>query len=136
MGTEIKIQASIGRTAYATQINIRGHQLIGDEPIENGGQDQGPKPSELVLAGLATCSASTMRMYADRKGWPVEQIFITLGLIVDKTDTGQTSQITETIRIEGNVNEEQKKRLIEIAGKCPVYRLLTNEIRIQIQLQD
>jgi putative redox protein len=132
MGTEIKVQASLGRSNYATQVSIRGHQLTGDEPLDNGGQDQGPKPSEFVLAGLATCTASTLRMYADRKGWPVDRIFIDLGLITEKTAEGQIAHITEQISFEGNIDEDQKKRLIEIAGKCPVYRMLTNEIQIKI----
>lgn len=134
MGTEIKIQASIGRTAYTTNIHIREHRLIGDEPLESGGSDAGPKPSEFVLAGLATCTAATLRMYADRKGWPVEKIFLDLGLIVEKTSEGQVAHITRSIRFEGNLDNEQKLRLIEIAEKCPVHRLLTNEIQIKTQL--
>ncbi len=136
MASETKIQASIGHEAYATYINVRGHQLIGDEPLDHGGQDKGPRPQELVLSGLATCAASTMKMYADRKGWQVEQIFIEVKLITEKTDSGQISQITENIRIEGNIDADQKKRMVEIAGKCPVHRLLTNKIQIESLLVD
>ena len=134
MGTAIKVKASIGRTAYATQINIRDHQLTGDELPENGGKDQGPTPHEFVLAGLAACTASTLRMYADRKGWPVESISMDLSLNIEKTADGQVTHITRSIHFEGNVDEEQKKRMIEIAEKCPAHRLLTNKIEINTQL--
>jgi len=134
MGTETKIQASIGRTAYTTQINIREHQLTGDEPLEKGGKDQGPSAYELVLAGLASCTTATLRMYADKKDWPVEQIFLDLELMIEKTPEGQVTHISRTIRIEGNVDEVQKQRMIEIAEKCPVHRLLMNDVQIKTQL--
>ena len=134
MDTETKIHATIGRTAYTTKINIREHHLIGDEPTENGGGDAGPKPSEFILAGLATCTAATLRMYADRKGWPLEHIFIDLSLVIEKIPGGQVTHITRVIRFEGDIDDEQKRRLLEIAEKCPAHRLLTNEVRINTQL--
>jgi putative redox protein len=134
MATETKVQASIWRETYKTQINIREHQLIGDETMENGGKDLGPTPSEFVLAGFATCTASTLRMYADRKGWPVEQIFVELTLIKEKTNEGLVSNISRSIRIEGNIDDEQKQRMIEIAEKCPVHRMLISAIHIKTQI--
>jgi putative redox protein len=134
MSTETKVQASIGRETYKTQINIREHHLIGDEMMDNGGKDLGPTSSELVLAGFATCTASTLRMYADRKGWPVEKIFVELTLVKEKTNEGLSSNIFRAIRIEGNIDDEQKQRMLEIAEKCPVHRMLTNPIRIKTQI--
>ena len=134
METAIKIQASIGRIPYTTSISIRGHHLTGDEPPENGGQDQGPRPYELVLAGLGACTAGTLKMYADRKGWPLEHIFIDLELTIEKTAQTHISHISRSIRFEGDLNEENKLRLIEIAEKCPVHRLLTNEMLIKTSL--
>ena len=134
MGTETKVQASIGRETYKTQINVREHRLIADELPDNGGKDLGPTPHEYILAGLASCTASTLRMYTDRKGWPVEKISLELSLVTEKTKEGQVSHISNNIHIEGNIDEEQKQRMIEIAEKCPVHRILTNTILIKTQI--
>ena len=134
MATETKIQASIGRERYKTQINIRGHELTGDELPDNGGNDIGPTPHEFVLAGLAACTASTLRMYVDRKGWPVDNILIGVSLFKEKTSEGLVSHISRTIQIEGGVDEVQKQRMIEIADKCSIQRMLTSPIIIKTQL--
>ena len=72
--------ARIGRDTYATEIEVGGHRLTGDEPARNGGQDAGPAPYDFLLAGLGSCTAITLRMYADRKQWPMEAVRVDLHL--------------------------------------------------------
>lgn len=115
---------------------MRGHTLQGDEPIENGGKDAGPTPTELVLSGLASCTVSTLRMYADKKGWNVDKIEVELRIHTTKTETGQSAEIESVISITGAVSDEQKQRMLEIARKCPVHKLLTNPIVINSMLED
>ena len=131
MSTKTKILAGIGHEHYVTKLSMRGHLLVADEPLDNGGKDAGPTPSELVLAGLAACTASTLRMYIDRKDWEVERIDLELSIQIEKTETGQISRIDRVINFTGNINDEQRARLLEIAEKCPVHKLLTNPIEIK-----
>ena len=126
----ITLTASITRTRYQTTSNARNHEIISDEPAENGGGDTGPTPSELVLASLASCTGATLRMYADRKGWDLEKVDISLEMNVEKTATGQTTYIKRTLVFTGNLSEEEEARLRDIADKCPVHKLLTNEVVI------
>ena len=130
MSTKTKIQAGIGHEHYVTKLSMRGHLLVADEPLENGGKDTGPTPTELILSGLASCTASTLRMYADKKGWDVERIDLELSIHIEKTDNGQLSRIHSSVDITGNITQEQKDRMLEIAMKCPVRKLLTNPIEI------
>jgi len=131
MNTHTKIHASIGLEPYATHISMRGHVITGDETIENGGKDKGPTPTELVLSGLASCTTATLKMYADRKKWPLERVNVDIGIHIERNDDGsQVSHITRSIQFEGQLTDEQKERLMQIAEKCPVHRLLTNEIKI------
>lgn len=115
---------------------MRGHTVQADEPVDNGGKDLGPTPTELVLSGLAACTVSTLRMYADKKGWDVDRIEVELSIQILKTETGQSSQIKSVIEISGEVTEDQKLRMLDIARKCPVHKLLTNPIQIDSSLSD
>jgi|WetSurMetagenome_2_1015567.scaffolds.fasta_scaffold23395_2 putative redox protein len=131
MDTAPKIHASIGLEPYATRISMRGHVITGDETHENGGKDLGPTPTELVLSGLAACTASTLKMYADRKGWLIERINVEITIHTDKhADGTQTAHIKRVLHFEGTLTDEQKERLIQIAEKCPIHRLLTNNVEI------
>lgn len=131
MSTKTKILAGIGQEHYVTKLSMRGHLLVADEPVDNGGKDAGPTPSELVLAGLAACTASTLRMYIDRKDWDVERIDLELSIQTEKTETGQLSRIDRVIHFTGNITDEQRARLLEIADKCPLHKLLTNPVEIK-----
>src|SRR5690349_17787219 len=119
METTTKIHASIGPEHYATHISMRGHVITGDETHENGGKDQGPTPTELVLSGLATCTAITLKMYAFKKDWPVDRINVDVRIQIEKHPDGtQTSRIVRTLHLEGNLTEDQQERLRQIADKC------------------
>jgi len=114
------------------------HQMLADEPVAVGGQDSGPGPYDFVLAGLGACTSMTMRMYADRKALPLDRITVTLNhrkihaedCAECETREGMLDQIDRVISIEGALDADQRKRLMEIADKCPVHRTLTSEVRI------
>jgi uncharacterized OsmC-like protein/esterase/lipase len=120
------------------------HQMLADEPVAAGGQDSGPGPYDFVLAGLGACTSMTMRMYADRKSLPVERITVTLkhskihaeDCAECETREGMLDQIDRVIQIEGALDADQRKRLMEIADKCPVHRTLTSEVRIVTKAAD
>lgn len=130
------VRARIGLEHYASFVEAGEHTFIGDEPISNGGEGKGPTPTQFILSGLATCTVTTLRMYADRKEWPLEEAVIDLSLQSERTDEGMLSLIHSRLFLRGPLTEEQRQRLLEIARKCPVHRMLTQEIRIQTALGD
>jgi putative redox protein len=131
MDNNTTLTASIGRTLYQTIAHARTHQVVSDEPTVNGGGDTGPTPSELILAALASCTGATLRMYADRKGWDLAQVDIALEMSIEKNGSAQTTRIKRTLSFSGNLSDEERTRLLEIADKCPVHKLLTNEVIIE-----
>ena len=112
--------------------------MLADEPVAAGGEDTGPGPYDFLLAGLGACTSMTMRLYADRKSLPMERVTVTLkhskiharDCEECETKEAMLDQIERVIGIEGALDADQRKRLMEIADKCPVHRTLTSEIRI------
>ena len=123
---------------FQQTVSVGPHRLLADEPVAAGGDDTGPGPYDLVLAGLGACTSMTMRMYADRKSLPLERVTVTLthskihaeDCAECETSTGMLDQIDRVIGMEGNLDAEQRQKLMEIADKCPVHRTLTSEIHI------
>ena len=123
---------------FQQNVTVGPHRLIADEPVAAGGQDTGPGPYDFVLTGLGACTSMTMRMYADRKSLPLERVTVTLkhskihakDCAECETREGMLDQIEREIAIEGPLDDEQRKKLMEIADKCPVHRTLHSEIRI------
>ena len=119
-------------------ISVGPHRLVADEPVAAGGEDAGPGPYDFLLAGLGACTSMTMRLYADRKSLPLDRVTVTLkhSKIYAKdcaecdTREGMLDQIERDIAMDGALDAEQRKKLMEIADKCPVHRTLTSEIRI------
>jgi uncharacterized OsmC-like protein/pimeloyl-ACP methyl ester carboxylesterase len=125
-------------------VTIGPHRLIADEPVAVGGEDTGPGPYDFLLTALGACTSMTMRLYADRKALPLDRVTVTLrhSKIYAKdceeceTRDGMLDQIDRVIGMEGTLDADQRKRLMEIADKCPVHRTLTSEIRILTKAAD
>jgi putative redox protein len=123
---------------FQQAVSIGPHLLLADEPVAAGGEDSGPGPYDFVLAGLGACTSMTMRLYADRKSLPLERTTVTLShskihaedCAECETKVGMLDQIERVITMEGALDAEQRKKLMEIADKCPVHRTLTSEIHI------
>lgn len=122
--------AVIGTDLYKTELTARSHKLIADEPLDVGGEDLGPRPGDFVRMALASCTAITLRMYADRKKWDVQKINVQVS---NGPFDGKTSYTTH-IEIIGNLDEDQRQRLLQIAKLCPVHKALTNPIQIETNL--
>ena len=123
---------------FQQTVTVGPHQMLADEPVSSGGEDTGPGPYDFLLAGLGACTSMTMRLYADRKSLPLERVTVTLkhskiyaqDCAECETKAGMLDQIDRVIAMEGALDAEQRKRLMEIADKCPVHRTLTSEIHI------
>ncbi len=124
----------IAKDKYRTEIRASGHTVIADEPLAVGGKDEGINPNELLLASLGTCTAMTLRMYADRKEWPVDRIYVDLAMDIVKGNGQQTTYIKRHIRIDGDVTDEQRQRMLQIADSCPLHRIMMNPIVITSNL--
>lgn len=133
-----------GPKGYRTEIRVDGHHLIADEPEDVGGTDLGPSPYDLLNASLGSCTSMTLRMYAGRKEWPLDGIEVRLrhekvhaeDCEKCETETGKVDRIVRTIRLEGNLTDEQRSRLLEIADRCPVHRTLHSEIEVLTHLAE
>jgi putative redox protein len=125
--------AEIGNDHYLTRLtNTRGHNLLADEPPDVGGTDQGPRPGDFVRMGLAACTAITLRMYADRKNWPVENIRVK---VANTPFDGQKTVFRTEVEVTGTLSVEQKDRLLQIARLCPVHKMLTHTIETETELK-
>lgn len=128
------VVAENGKGRYQQAVAAGQHQLLADEPASLGGADSGPAPFDLVMSGLGACTSITLRMYAERKGLPLSRVSVALSH--DKVDIDGTSRdrISRRITLEGNLNDEQRRRLLEIANKCPVHRLLSQSLVLDCSL--
>lgn len=130
---ENNIEGSIGTQKYLCTISWRNGTLLMDEPENVGGQNIGPNPFSTFLASLAGCTLSTLRMYIDRKGWDIPEIHISLNLTQENNGELETT-ISREISFSNEVDEETKNRLLLIAEKCPVSKILKNKILINTKL--
>jgi putative redox protein len=126
-------------SALCTEVKANGHDLVADEPPALGGSDAGPTPYDYLLTALGSCTAITVRMYADRKGWPLDTVTVRVehGRIHAKdceeceTKSGRIDRVELELELEGPLEAEQRERLREIADKCPVKRTLGSEMLIE-----
>ncbi len=126
-------------SALCTEVIVNEHALVADEPAALGGTDAGPTPYDYLLSALGSCTAMTVRMYADRKGWPLESVTVRAehGRIHAKdceeceTESGKIDRIELELNLEGPLDAEQRERLREIADKCPVKRTLNSEVLVE-----
>lgn len=119
----------LDQSRFKTKVYAGGHLVYADEPQELGGTDEGMSPGALLLASLGSCTAITIRMYADRKEFPLEAIKIDLAICKEEEITKETT-ISRKIELLGSITPEQRERLLQIADKCPIHKLLSNPIRI------
>ena len=138
-----QVIATIGRNKYKTVVTNGKHQLVGDEPSPYG-QDLGPTPYDFLLVSLGTCVAMTLRMYADRKGWDLQKVEVKLDQSRTyakdcedcESDDGYVHLIEKQLKFTGDLDAQQRQRLLEISNKCPVQKTLTHEIRVKSGLTD
>jgi uncharacterized OsmC-like protein len=118
------------------------HRLLADEPVAAGGNDRGPGPYELLLMSLGACTTMTLRLYAERKRWPLQRVSVELrhdkihaeDCADCETKQGMLDRIERVIALEGALDAAQRQRLMEIADMCPVHRTLTSEIKIETRM--
>jgi putative redox protein len=130
---EKPVTATIGTELYKVSIHWRNGVLIADEPTSSGGKDIGPDPFTLLLSSLASCTLSSLRMYIDRKKWNIPELSVSLNLIQKDKEPGLTT-ITRELIIPSEISEEQREKLIAISKKCPVSKLLENQVIIETTL--
>jgi len=138
-----QVIAKIDRSKYKTTIQFQNHQLVADEPKPLG-SDAGPNPYDLLLAALGACVSITLRMYADRKGWDLEEVQVNLSqsrvYAQDcedcESEDGYVHIIEKKIKFIGDLTQEQIQRLLVISDKCPVNKTLTNEIKIVTKISE
>jgi len=141
------VRVTGGTEGFTNRVRARSHRILADEPEDVGGNDRGLSPYELLLAGLGACTSMTLKMYADRKKWPLDEVRVQLGhdrvhaedcagcTDEQREGGGRIDHITRRIHVEGDLDEEQRGRLLEIANKCPVHRTLTGVIHVESELE-
>jgi len=143
LSTDKSVVVRVGREKYTTEIVARNHSILTDEPKKYGGKDAGMSPYELLLASLGSCTAITLRMYADKKEWDLREVKVHLEHFkqhakdsdcCDK-DEPKIDKFVREINLKGNLTEEQQQRLLQIANRCPVHRTLENNIEIETKLR-
>jgi len=108
------------------EVTIREHELTADEPKDEGGDDEGPSPQELLAASLASCTAITMEMYAQRKGWDVGDMSVDVNY--EPAQRGSPTRFEMVVKMPKELPEEQRLKLMQIAARCPVHRTLEGEV--------
>lgn len=119
-----RAEVHIGAQNYRADITIREHALIADEPTAIGGQDLGPTAMEMVAGALGVCTSVTLRMYAQRKGWDLQTVDVRVEIDY------KSFSIRREIVLVGNLDAEQRVRLMQIADACPVHKMLTNAMPV------
>ena len=125
-----------GRGPYQQNVSAGRHMLVADEPQAMGGDDAGLAPFDFLLAALGSCTSITLRMYAQRKNLPLTQVSVALSHEKIDVDGHKVDRIERNITLIGDLSAEQRERLLEIANKCPMYRTLQSDIKIDSRVAD
>lgn len=128
-----EVTAHIATAHYKTDLLNGRNSVIADEPENAGGTDLGFSPQELLAGALASCTCITLRMYADRKGWPLTDV--KTKIIFERDPAANASNLVREIELSGELTDEQRKRLLFIADHCFIHKTLTNPVHIQTVLK-
>jgi len=128
--SQITAITELDKSHYKTKVYSGGHFIYSDEPEDVGGTDEGMSPAALLLASLGSCTAITLRMYADRKNFNLDYVKIELEICKEEEMSAGTT-IKRRIEFTGELTEEERKRLMVIADKCPIHKILSNPIKIE-----
>ncbi len=128
--TLVSISANTLAPYWQVELESGPHTYIADEPVTDGGGDTGMSPYQLLVGALASCTAITVKMYANKKGWPLDDVEVQIEMKKEIKDAVQITHFERAIELKGNLDNEQKNRLMEIANRCPVHRILNNPIQI------
>lgn len=127
------VTSTIKQELYRVEIESpTGNVVISDEPLEMGGKDLGFSPTELLASSLAACTSATLRMYADQKGWDLQEVKLEIDLSRD--EKANKTVINRKMQLFGNLDEKQRERLFKVANACPVHKILTNPIEINTEI--
>ena len=129
----MKARARRNGGKFRHDIEIRDHESVVDEPTDQGGEDSGPNPQELMAASLASCTAITMEMYAERKGWDIGEVVVDVDY--EPAQRGSPTKFEMVVRLPKELPEEQREKLMQIAAKCPVHRTLEGEVMFDERLE-
>jgi putative redox protein len=122
--------SSVSGGKFRQTVHVGPHALVADEGTAEGGEDAGLAPHEWILVALGACTSMTLKLYADRKGWPLESVEVS----VDGAHAEGAFVLTREVRVKGPLDDEQLARLLEIANKCPVHKSLSGPIRIDTSI--
>ncbi|MCU0382520.1 MAG: OsmC family protein [Cyclobacteriaceae bacterium] len=125
------VTAHIATKAFTTKLIANGHTLIADEPLNLGGKNLGPTPGDYLRMALASCTAITLRMYANRKNWDLKEIQVD----VNTSQADGETLFARSIELIGTLDEEQRTRLLQVANACPVHKALSGTIQISTALR-
>jgi putative redox protein len=128
---EKPVEGSIGTSAYQCTIEWRNGKFISDEPVREGGRDEGPDPYTLLLSSVVSCTLITLRMYIDRKGWDIPHMAVSVNMFQNKTPDKLVTIIDRDLKILSPVTDEQRERLTDIAKSCPISKILQGEIIVR-----
>lgn len=142
--SEYKVAVQTSKESLSTEIKAGKHHLVADEPVDVGGEDSGPTPYDLLSAALGACTSMTIQMYAKHKNWDLEEVTVHVDhqkkhkddALKEGEKSAKLDHFSRKLQLQGNLTDDQKERLLEIANRCPVKRTLSSDIQIHSELID